>query len=163
MRGQYVSTGHIGTVYRKCTQFVFFWGGGGWYIFFRGDFFKIFKVLNLTLLHLPPLRFHSVGGCWVSGAFNSVESENKSFVIVSLSFIGSLGYKPLEYVRQNQVVTKRCRLSLLTNSAPVYESQCGGKERGCEASANEYSCAHHMTWSPNKLWRSTFLFNLWAE
>ncbi len=24
----------------------------------------IFYVLYLTLLHLPPLRFHSVGGCW---------------------------------------------------------------------------------------------------
>jgi hypothetical protein len=27
-------------------------------------------------------------------------------------------------------------------------------------SANEYSCAHHVTWSPNKLWRSTSKFNL---
>jgi hypothetical protein len=25
----------------------------------------------------------------------------------------------------------------------------------CEVSAIEYSCAHHVTWSPNKLWRST--------
>ncbi len=24
----------------------------------------IFKVLYLTLLYLPPLRFHCVGGCW---------------------------------------------------------------------------------------------------
>ncbi len=28
-------------------------------------------------------------------------------------------------------------------------------------SANEYSCAHHVTWSPNKPWRSTSIFNLW--
>jgi hypothetical protein len=27
-------------------------------------------------------------------------------------------------------------------------------------SANEYSCAHHVTWSPNKLWRSTSIFIL---
>ncbi len=35
----------------------------------------------------------------------------------------------------NQVITKRCRLSWLTNSALVYE-------RGCGASANANSCAH---------------------
>jgi hypothetical protein len=27
-------------------------------------------------------------------------------------------------------------------------------------SANEYSCAHHVTWSPNKLRRSNSIFNL---
>ncbi len=36
-----------------------------------------------------------------------------------------------------QEVTKRCRLSWLTNSALVYEPKCGGS-RGI--SANEYSC-----------------------
>ncbi len=30
----------------------------------------------------------------------------------------------------------------------------------CGVSANEHSCAHHVTWSPNKLWRSTSIFNL---
>ncbi len=39
-------------------------------------------------------------------------------------------------------VTKRCRLSLLTNSALVYVPKCGGRGRGCRVSANEYSCAH---------------------
>jgi hypothetical protein len=29
-----------------------------------GDFFIIFSVLYSTLLHLPPVRFHCVGGCW---------------------------------------------------------------------------------------------------
>ncbi len=55
-------------------------------------------------------------------------------------------------------VTKRCRLSLPTNSALGFESQCGGG--GCGVSANEYSCAHHVTWSPNKLWISISIFNL---
>jgi hypothetical protein len=51
--------------------------------------------------------------------------------------------------------------SLLTNSALVYESQCGGMGvGGCRDSANKYSCAHHVTWSPNKIWRSTSIFNL---
>jgi len=34
---------------------------------------------------------------------------------------------------------------------------------GCGVSANEYSCAHHVTRNPNKLWRSTSLFNLWLR
>jgi hypothetical protein len=43
-------------------------------------------------------------------------------------------------------ITMRCRLSLLTNSAFVYESQCGGwGGGGAGFSANEYRCAHHVT------------------
>jgi hypothetical protein len=34
--------------------------------------------------------------------------------------------------------------------------------RGCGASANENNCAHHVTWCPNKLWRSNSVFNLWS-
>jgi hypothetical protein len=38
-------------------------------------------------------------------------------------------------------VTKRCRLSLLTNSALLYEPKCGGRGGGnCGVSAIEYSC-----------------------
>jgi hypothetical protein len=56
-----------------------------------------------------------------------------------------------------QGVTKRCRLSLLTNSSLVIRVQMRGDGGGgsCGVSANENSCAHHVTWSPNKLWRST--------
>ncbi len=40
-------------------------------------------------------------------------------------------------------VTKRCRLSWLTNSALMYETKCGGMGGGgCGFSANKYSCAH---------------------
>ncbi len=41
-----------------------------------------------------------------------------------------------------QGVTKRCRLSWLTNSALVYEPKCGGGG-SCRISANEYSCGAH--------------------
>jgi hypothetical protein len=41
----------------------------------------------------------------------------------------SLRQKPTTF---NQGVTKRCRLSLLTNSALVYESQCGRMGGGGE-------------------------------
>ncbi len=37
-----------------------------------------------------------------------------------------------------------------------YEPKCGGG--GCGASANENSCAHHVTRSPSKLWRSNSIF-----
>jgi hypothetical protein len=60
----------------------------------------------------------------------------------------------------HQGVTRRCRLSLLTNSTLIYQSKRGGMGRGCGVSANEYSYAHHVTWSPNKLWRSNSIFNL---
>ncbi len=30
-----------------------------------------------------------------------------------------------------------------------------GEGGSCGVTANEYSCAYHVTWSPNKLWRST--------
>jgi hypothetical protein len=33
----------------------------------------------------------------------------------------------------------------------------------CGVSANENSCAHHVTWSPNKLCRSNSIFNLWTK
>jgi hypothetical protein len=61
-------------------------------------------------------------------------------------------------------VTKRCRLSWLTNSALVIRVQMRREGGGgsCRVSANDYSCAHHVTWSPNKLWRSTSIFNLWC-
>ncbi len=35
-----------------------------------------------------------------------------------------------------------------------------GEEGSSGVSANEYSCAHHVTLSPNKLWRSTSIFDL---
>jgi hypothetical protein len=37
-----------------------------------------------------------------------------------------------------------------------------GGRRSWGVPASEYSCAHHVTWSPNTLWRSTSIFNLCA-
>jgi hypothetical protein len=47
--------------------------------------------------------------------------------------------------------------------APSYTSPNAGGwgGGGCGVSGYEYSCAHHVNWSPNKLWRSTSIFNLW--
>jgi hypothetical protein len=63
-------------------------------------------------------------------------------------------------ISQSQGVTKRFRLSWLTNSALVYEPKCGGLvgEGGggiCGVSANENSCAHGT--------QKNSIFNLWPE
>jgi hypothetical protein len=45
--------------------------------------------------------------------------------------------------------------------SPIAPSLGGwGGGGGCGVSANEYCCAHHVTLSPNKVWRSTSMFNL---
>ncbi len=60
--------------------------------------------------------------------------------------------------------TKRCRLSLLTNIALVLviRVQMRGGGGGGVAGSRDSSqpCVHHVTWSPNKLWRSTSIINL---
>jgi hypothetical protein len=48
--------------------------------------------------------------------------------------------------------------------APSYMSPNVGGGGGCvglrSLSQNEYNCAHHVKWSPNKLWRSNSIFDL---
>ena len=73
------------------------------------------------------------------------------------------GLVQLKREGRQQGVTKRCRLSLLTNSVLVIRVPMRGRGGSSGVSANEYSCAHHVTWSPNKLWRSTSIFNLWLS
>jgi hypothetical protein len=46
--------------------------------------------------------------------------------------------------RQEQGVTKRCLLSWLTNSTPVYEPKCGGMGGGEVAGSQPMSTAVHM-------------------
>ncbi len=63
-----------------------------------------------------------------------------------------------------QGVTKSCRQSLLTNSALATSPtkfRTKGEVAGSQFAAKKYSCSHYMTWSPNKFWRSTSIFNLW--
>jgi hypothetical protein len=62
----------------------------------------------------------------------------------------------------NQGVTKRCRLSWLTNSALVYEPKCGG--RGVVAGSQAMSI-QLCIWSPYKLGRSNLyvVVNPWRR
>jgi hypothetical protein len=48
--------------------------------------------------------------------------------------------------RYRQGVTKRCRPSLLTNSTLLIRVQMREEGGSCGVSANEYSCAHHVTY-----------------
>jgi hypothetical protein len=63
-------------------------------------------------------------------------------------------------MRCTQGVTRRCRLSLLTNSALEFRVQMRGEGGNCGVSAYECSSAHHVICSPNKLWRPSSIFNL---
>ncbi len=58
-------------------------------------------------------------------------------------------------------VYKRCRLSLLTNSALVYEPKSGGGGELRLAGSQPISTAAHR--SPIKLWRSTSILNLCSQ
>jgi hypothetical protein len=51
---------------------------------------------------------------------------------------------------------------LADQQRPRISSPNAGGGGDCGVSANEYSCTHHVTWSPNKLWRSNSIVNLWA-
>ncbi len=62
---------------------------------------------------------------------------------------------------QMQGVTKRCRLSWRTNSAFVYERKCGGREGVAGSYSQWVHAVVHR--SPNKLWRSNSIFNLWSN
>ncbi len=81
----------------------------------------------------------------------------------------------INILKCSQIAVSKCGGGVLTGGlqrdvvylcwpiAPSYMSpNAGGWGRGCGVSANEYSCAHHVTWSPIKLWRSTSKFYLWV-
>ncbi len=54
----------------------------------------------------------------------------------------------------NCAVSNGCRKETLLRKR-TRGLQIAGDRGGCGVSANEYSCAHHVTWGPSKLWRST--------
>ncbi len=62
-----------------------------------------------------------------------------------------------KYGTGTQGVSNRSRLSWLINSVLVYEPKCGGRV-GLLGSQPMSTAVHR---SPNKLWRSNSIFNLW--
>jgi len=75
------------------------------------------------------------------------------------------GNKVNRYVRRGPTGRglQRVVVYLCWPIAPSDTRPNAGELGGCGVSANEYSCAHHVTWSPNKLWRFACIFNLWLE
>jgi hypothetical protein len=70
--------------------------------------------------------------------------------------------KPVVLKHVKQRVTKRCRLNWPITPSYTYEPKRGGRGGvGCVAGSQPMSTAIH--WSPNKLWRSNSIFNLWCE
>ncbi len=96
----------------------------------------------------------------IPASSDTTESEGPQMKQCWITYIIEEEKEYLNTVRQG--VTKRSRLSLLTNSALVYESQCGrmGGGVGRGDVAGSYLCTSHA-WSPNKLRRSYSIFNLW--
>ncbi len=72
---------------------------------------------------------------------------------ISLRFLGIIFR-----VLQGVTITKRCQLSWLTNSAH-YCPNAGGWVSGSQPMRS--TVCKQCTWSPNKLWRSNAILNLW--
>ncbi len=114
----------------------------GWLNWFRGiDFWAPARFKNLCISYMNSFRLW--GSCPLANKGCCQDMFSPSFNIINRGLQGDVVY-------------------LSWPIAPlVYEPKCGGG--GCRTSANENSCAHHVTWSPNKLWRSNSLFNLFYK
>jgi hypothetical protein len=102
------------------------------------------------MLRLLRFRFHSTGYRTVVCHLQYLLNFNR---LHSISIEGK-GWR--------QGVPKNCRLYLMTNSALLIRVKM--RREGVTSSqpmSAAVQCAHHLTWSPNKLWRSTSIINLW--
>jgi hypothetical protein len=73
-----------------------------YFLFFEGDFLRIFlfHVRHSTLFHLPPFRFHCVGGCWdrtqdscdngigCQTLYHSARSHQRGYIVINARFRG---------------------------------------------------------------------------
>ncbi len=97
--------------------------------------------------HFPPPHFPPLLSYIYYSTLNTVLTPNPISSIHPHIFFSRR--PPQTRTHPDQGVTKRCRLSWLTNNALLFEPKCGGRDGDCGVSANEYSCVHHITWSPN--------------
>ncbi len=120
------------------------WGGGGYYNRFPTQFLAPIDCLKIPAQITDRWKY----------------KKNRFFTELQPKILCRYSTCLIMYIH-DQGVKKRCRLSLLTNSAFVIRVQKRGKGGSCCVSANENSCVHHVTWIPNKLCRSTSIFNLY--
>ncbi len=110
-----------------------------------GRAWKVDSCLKKKTFYGPrPTRFHS---WFLLNSRNRFTPKTRQKYGSDGKSQGSMGF------------TKRCRLSWLTNSSLVHEPKCGG--RGRVLGSQPMSTAVHR--SPNKLWRSNSIFNLWKK
>ncbi len=81
--------------------------------------------------------------------YTTASDAHNSSIIACFLIYSVPRFSNMKSLNQGVTITKRCRLSLLTNSALVYESLYAGSKPMSTAVR------------PNKLRRSTSIFNLW--
>ncbi len=100
--------------------------------------------------------------CWRMAKWRNTRrrSQGKPSSVTARFYLNLLfSCVPLGFFKPARLgFTKRCCLSLLSNSAHVYEPKCGGGGLGGHS-----QWVQLCTWSPNKLWRSNSIFNLWRK
>ncbi len=104
----------------------------------RINFAQFIRVLRISL-------FRRV----IAKTLSCIESPFKATVFLTTGPGKNFSFR----LTINQGVTNSCHLSLLTNSALLYESRCermGWGGGGCGVSSNEYSCAA-ITWHGAKI------------
>jgi hypothetical protein len=116
------------------------------------------RFLILLMYSLPYILYMFSPSCMWSAALNKPGS-----VITQGTWAGGGGMTTSRPTAEfwmisgrNSLLGKRKKIAKFLMRTFTYLPLC------CGVSANEYSCAHHVTWSPNKHWRSTSIFNLWS-
>ncbi len=116
------------------------WGGGA------KTYFRVMSNYERLTVY-PPFLFY-ISGYFCHGNFNRQRYRTGISGFLQAPALAS------HWPRGSQGdVVYRKRLSYMSPNA-------GGGGR-CGASTNEYSCAHHVTWSPNKLLKFNSIFNLY--
>jgi hypothetical protein len=96
------------------------------------------RVADLVFVHFLKMKNLSAIPMILSIIFSFPFASSSLAAVIQIC--RSVGMCSLAYSTITVTRTKRCRLSLLTNSALIYESKCG-KMGGGEVSANDYRCA----------------------
>ncbi len=101
--------------------------------------------------------------CWVAYLLVFVSD---SLIITFCKIIIILAFNAKNYPAYAQCLPggyKEMSSILADQQRPwLYLSPNAGRGGSCGLSANENSCAHHVTWIPNKLWIFNFIFYLWC-
>ncbi len=105
------------------------------------------KEFSYCCLYIPQIQYRSGIQLGFPRDLNSCKLNTMQTILnfpPASTNIHTFSYSP-KYCPQG--VTKRCRLSLLTNSALVIWVQMREEGGNAGVSAIEYCCSHHVKWS----------------